>query len=828
MNYEQALRMAKSGNAILFIGSGFSYGIESIVGGKLPTAKELSQILCTEAGIRQIDDLKKASRRFIDTKGASTLVELLKDKFTVVKTSENHEVISQLPWLRVYTTNYDNCFEIAAANNKIRYQSLDADSNPYGEVSKKNVIHINGFINNLDVNKLGSTFKLTSKSYLTSLFRDSDWCEIFKRDVHVAKAIFFIGYSLYDIEIQEILNADENLRNKTFFIDREGISKEDIEDLDISDFGTICPIGVHGFANDILKVDEDLLINNDITIGNFEEILLKNNTLRSPKYDDVFQLLSYGRIDEELLNNDVIGSKKDHYVIEREEEKDTLRDLKENKNIILYSNLANGKTVLSLKLSLLMNNLGYKTYSLNDIYDKNTAFSEIESILKNNDNCMFLIENYTRNLEIISHINLFRKDSTKLLLTSRTIDHERSIDDIIHSKKILKYSDTYDIQLDSLTQSDIEKFVKYFDRYGLWGEKFSYTEIEKRTYIVADAKKELSSILLGILKSPQVQDRMKYLFNEMEKSKSIRMNIVAILCLNYSNIKNPTTNLINTLTGDRNINSMEFKLSESFRNLIYKNNNSFYYPKSSIFSKYIFQEFPNQKLLVDTLVEICINIRNSSRDHNDIYMKIYKDLVSFRNARNIVPDKYKRESLIQFYEGLREIEVERKNPLFWLQYAIARISFPDENNLMYAKEHLDVSLALAKKIPNFWIDDIKTQYSRYYIEYACILDEKHYEIAFDNFKLSCAEILIVLKGEKRRSHALRPISKYITFFHKFNLILSEQQKDYILDISERIIVAIKKYIPDPRRNDHYYQRALNSVSDIALQIKKDKHVFENR
>lgn len=827
MRYEQALRIAKSGDAILFIGSGFSYGIESIVGHTLPTAKDLATILCKEAQIREVNDLKKASRRFTDTKGGGALVELLKDYFTVNKTTKDHEIVAQLPWLRVYTTNYDNCFEIAAANNKIRYQSLDTDSNPKGNIAKNNVIHINGFINNLDIGKLGSTFKLTSQSYLTSLFRDSEWCEVFRRDVQVARAIFFIGYSLYDIEIQEILNADENLKNKTFFIDREGISDEEIEDLDISEFGSICPIGVNGLAKDILEIDDHMPVRDDLIINNFEEIVLKNTTLRKPRYEDVFSLLSYGNIDSELLNNDAIGTEKNKYIIEREEEEDTLSDLKENKNIIIYSNLANGKTVLSLKLSFLINETGYKTFSLNDIYDENIAFSEIEKIIKNNDKCMFLIENYTRHLNVISHINLFRKDCTKLLLTSRTIDHDRNIQDIIYLKKILEYSDTYEICLDSLTQKDINLFVDYFDRYGLWADKSSYSPTEKKTYIVADAKKELSSILLGVLKSPQIEDRMKFLFSEMEKSKSIRMNIVAILCLNYSNIKNPTIHLISTLAGDRNINSSEFKQSESFRNLIHKNDGGYYFPKSSIFAQYIFQEFPNQKLLVETLVEICVNIRRASRSHSDIYMQIYKDLVSFRNSVNIVPAKNKRESLIQFYEGLRDIDVERVNPLFWLQYAIARISFPDENNLRYAKEHLEVALSYALKIPNYWVDDIKTQFSRYYIEYACILDENLSEDAFNNFKLSCDEILIVLKGEKRRSHALRPISKYITFYNKFHNKLSEEQLKIALDMIGKIIIAIKKYIPNPRKNDLYYQRALNSVNDMEVQIKKNKHIKEN-
>lgn len=827
MKYEQALRVAKSGNAILFLGSGFSYGLESIVGHTLPTAKKLAEILCDEAGIRKIDDLKKASKRFIENKGAEELVEILRDYFIVNKTSKPHEIISQLPWLRIYTTNYDNCFEIAAANNKIRYQSLDPDTDPKGEISKKNVIHINGYINSLDKNKLGNTFKLTSKSYLTSLFRDSEWCEVFRRDVQVANAIFFIGYSLYDIEIQEILNADENLKNKTFFIDRCDITQEELEDLDISEFGTVCPIGLNKFSQDILEINEKDIFNEELIISNFTKITLANQTLKKPKYDDVFNLLSYGKVDSELLNNDVIGSKKNSYVIEREEEENTLADLKENKNVILYSNLANGKTILSIKLSLLMTQLGYEVFSLNDIYDQNITFYEIEKILKNNDKCMFLIENYTKHLEIISHINLFRKDNTRLLLISRTVDHERNIDEIIYNKKLLEYADTFEVGMDSLTQRDIDSFVNYFDRYGLWSDRSSYSPTEKKTYIVSDAKKELSGILLGVLKSPQVQERMHFLFKEMERSKTIRINILSILCLNISNIKNPTTNLINTLTGDRNINSIEFKLSDSFKNLIYKNDSGYYFPKSSIFSQYVLQEFPNPKILVETLIEICVNIRNASRVNYDIYMQIYKDLASFRNAINIVPAKQKRESLIQFYEGLGEIAIERQNPLFWLQYAIARISFPDEKNLKYAKEHLDVALSLASKKQDFWIDDIKTQYSRYYIEYACILNKKDKDQAFENFEKSCSEILDVLKGQKRRSHALRPIAKYITFYNQFHDVLSSEQRKYLLQISEKIIVDIKKYIPNPRKNDFYYLRALNSVTDLAMAIKKYEHIKEN-
>lgn len=240
MDYEQALAYAKSGKAILFLGSGFSYGLESILGEKIPTASGLAKRLCEESGSTLTENLKKASTRYLEKKSTEDLVNLLQNLFTVRNSSKAHEEIANIDWLRVYTTNYDNVFEVSAEINKKRFYPVDMEKQPRGNIQKQTVIHINGYINSLTENKLKDTFKLTDRSYLTVSFRNSNWSEVFKRDVQTASAIFFIGYSLYDIEIQEILFIDEANKKKTFFIDRQDLTKEEIEDLDISSFGKVC------------------------------------------------------------------------------------------------------------------------------------------------------------------------------------------------------------------------------------------------------------------------------------------------------------------------------------------------------------------------------------------------------------------------------------------------------------------------------------------------------------------------------------------------------------------------------------------------------------
>lgn len=828
MNYEQALAYAKSGKAILFLGSGFSYGVTSVIGERLPTASGLALRLCKESNSKETDNLKNACKRYLKSKTPSEMVELLKDLFTVRQSTPAHHEIATIPWFRVYTTNYDNVFEVSAEENQIRFQSIDIDKDPRGEVAKKTVIHINGYINTLDEKKLDGSFKLTTPSYLTSSFRDSKWCGVFTRDVQTASAIFFIGYSMYDIEIQEILFSDKQLREKTFFIDREDLTVDQIEDMDIDDFGEVCPIGINQFAKDLQSVDALSIPNNTLFINNFTELKLNEHTTRQPTYSDIENLLSFGKNDSELLTNDILDFKSDNYIITREIEKICLSHLNEKSNLILFSSLANGKTVLANNICLKMISKGYKTFILKDIHEFNIASYEAEQIIKNDSKCIFVIENYTKNFELINQINYIRKNNTKLILISRTTEHERNIDDLLLEKKILDPKETVEECIDKLHQYDIKKFTQYLTRYGFWREKAGLDDSEKSNYIVFDAKKEISSILLGVLNSEQVQHKIETLHQEVLKSDVLLKTIVSILCLNIVNIQNPDNYLISTLTGEHSLSTLQLRSSSAFNHIVYKTADGDYFPKSSIFAKHFFQSFPDQNLLVEVLIQICKNVRNSVVHNRDIYMQIYRDLASYKNAANIVPKAHHRTSLVQFYEGLREIDSERRYPHFWLQYAIALISIPNLNNLQDAESHLSTSLSIAKKFNNYWIDDINTQFARCYIEKAIIIDLDNIENAYLAFTLSCETMIKVLNGSKIRTESLRPLGKYFKFYDKFKNHLSTDQIIYIDNQCKLINELIKRKLPNPKYNDLYYNRALKNITDISRKIQLKIHIELNK
>ncbi|GEA33939.1 hypothetical protein [Clostridium diolis] len=116
------------------------------------------------------------------------------------------------------------------------------------------VVHLNGYIRNLDADKLDKEFKLITRSYLIEDFTKSDICGLFNRDLKEARVIIFIGTSLkYDLDIQRIIYAIDENHEKIVSIDKtDSSSKIDVfEDRRKNILGKVFYIGVEGLANEI-------------------------------------------------------------------------------------------------------------------------------------------------------------------------------------------------------------------------------------------------------------------------------------------------------------------------------------------------------------------------------------------------------------------------------------------------------------------------------------------------------------------------------------------------------------------------------------------------
>ncbi|WP_301390034.1 SIR2 family protein, partial [Enterococcus entomosocium] len=209
MDFSDGISAILRGNAIIFYGAGFSIDNKNILNENVPLTNKLSYDLQKLSGIddSEIDmnvSIQNTSEYFIEVNGESKLVELLKQKFTVSDSTEWQKIIARQNWKRVYTTNYDNVFE--TASNEVKKHRVPININDRISNNKDNttdIVHLNGYVDDITEGNLANSTKLTSESYTDTYFIEGPWRNEFEIDLEHSQAIFFVGFSLdYDLDLK--------------------------------------------------------------------------------------------------------------------------------------------------------------------------------------------------------------------------------------------------------------------------------------------------------------------------------------------------------------------------------------------------------------------------------------------------------------------------------------------------------------------------------------------------------------------------------------------------------------------------------------------------
>lgn len=174
---ESVIAKAYAGNTLLFIGAGFSLGSKNMNDTPMPLAKELSKDICKLGDFEADDDLAYSADYYLKYNSPEPLIGLLIDHFSIREVKRYHENIASLDWRRVYTTNYDNCYELAAGKSGKVISPITLEDSPSNNFRRRDIcVHINGAIQLLDGESLENSFKLSESSYTNSdAFSDSSW-----------------------------------------------------------------------------------------------------------------------------------------------------------------------------------------------------------------------------------------------------------------------------------------------------------------------------------------------------------------------------------------------------------------------------------------------------------------------------------------------------------------------------------------------------------------------------------------------------------------------------------------------------------------------------
>lgn len=709
----ELIERISTGQAILFTGAGFSSLTKNINDEEPSAAKDLANEICKLGGFPIDDDLRFATDYYIENHNVSDLIQLLKKKYTLTQTNRIHDEICSAKWRRFYTTNYDKSIEIASAKVGKLVECIDVSFSTDTYYKKESLcIHLNGSIDSLNEDSIESTFKLSTSSYISSdSFTKSDWHYYFRKDLERCSAIVFVGYSMYDIEIQKILFENSELKEKTYFITREAPDPK--TSFTLSKFGNIIPIGVEGFAELITKNSENIS-------GYDSDYHLQSLALYDLSHDkvdirdaDVEAMIMFGHITSASIDDAVLSEQVIPSLVVRE----SLDLIKEfvvsGKNVVIYSDMGNGKSILASQLHSYLTASSFECYFVDDI--EGDYISDIDHLSKIGKKVIVTLDGYERYLDLLKHYSFSLPDNINVIATSRTAEHERLRP---HLKEIkFEYSE---ICLDELAESEILALVDIIDNLGMWGDKAGLSSPQKVRFIRTKNNSQLSLTLLNLFNSPQFRDRVASELLPLMVDGEIKDTIFAIALSEVLDIPCKSS-MISDISGNDRIYSSDLKNNKNFKNLFHMNGDGIK-TKSSLFCLSLIRHHFSPSYVTSTLQKIAKRFNEYSvKDYEQ--RTIFLATLRFSFVERLLSDTNKKGNLKRYYENLKvSVNWLKSDPHFWLQYGMANITFKEYSK---AQQFLNSAYALAMKKDRYHTSNIDTQQARLHLLVAMKENESH-------------------------------------------------------------------------------------------------------
>ena len=801
------LNKMSNGNIVLFVGAGFSVGAKTLDDKvtDMPNTEKLTQAIRDVGGFTESEkgDLKDTMDYFLQVKCQNNrnmlqnLIKKLRNIFETQEPLEYHKNILMLPWKRIWTTNYDDLVETAAKSIGKRVETATLNSKL--EDNELYCVHINGFIKNLNEETIDKDFKISGSSYIASadVFSKSA-CEYhFKNDLEYASAIIFIGYSLYDIEIEKVLYKNPNFKDKTYFVQSQKTGDTNFEDFRFNKYGQILRIGVEGFS-DIIKENISKLIEpakefytKSLKKYSIEET--KNKILRD---NQVELFLTNGQLDENFIYQAPDHeNQKPPFLVIREQIKDLIENFEKHNIICVLGEIGNGKSIFLKEASHVLNQKGYNVFISTSDNSNHSIIRDFEEIKKYGiQRPLIVIDTYSNFYEIIEYIIKNGINDIKLLLSERTLIHHSII-----SKEENKKFKTYDIYIDMLNNSEIDHLNKIIDNLG-FPEKPRNNEL-----------KQISLILMNRKNSEYLKKEINKIFQRLNDKKEI----LFVICLLNVMDKPLELSLISELLNDRNILSdfKETKDLEHFFTINYKEQEILI--KSSIFSSYIIREIFNENDIVDFCIKLSKNLGEKFGALDYKRESIRKNLLRFNFIEQLLKNN-KRNMLIRYFEELKnKINYHIDNPQYWLQYAMAHISTKEYDK---ASRYLENAYEKARNKDRYNEKKIDNQKARLNLK-----------IASEGSITSITEAIVLFKEadtllakQENSTYKFKVVSDYKEFFDARKNGLSDNNDINSIKMAcknkLRDLEKIEKDDQDNFKQEQIYNICKNNLSYILNNI----------
>jgi hypothetical protein len=777
---QDALRIAADGDAILFVGAGVGFLVDG-PNGKLPDGATLSNRILGRPDDGPAQPLDKAVGYAI-RKGAGVehVYKVLRDNLTVQSVDAGLADVYALPWRRIYTTNYDDAIEIARSGKQPTNSCVLETSTDKARIGT--VLHINGQLSQVSAASLEKQLSLSDRSYAGRNLERSPWYPYLAHDLETARAVIFLGYSLYDLDISRLIFSTE-IADKVFFFVSPNIDEVEKETIQLH--GQVPEGGATALIDTARQVLQDYSPAKSRTYTNLREIRV-NGSARSTEPSRVLDAqLVFGVLPENqvIAGTNVFGDRP--FVIPRAQELEAQRILRRGlyRDVVITGEFVSGKSATALSIVADLIRQGYRAYFA---IHGNSLSQELADVASVDDRIVIVFEGYSTFRRTIREYARIRNRQHRLILTEQAVQHETHGDFIYEP---VFGAQVYELELDKIAETDAVAFAELIDFGGYWRERSGASDETNARYITSQLDGSLYRVLMEIVESNDVQRRIDDILKPILNDRRATEVFIAACIVNILGVPFRITDWasafdVNFVKGVLRNYGDELKYFLSVQS-------GHVFPRSGLLSSSILKRIKDRGLLVEAALKLFTAAVRLKRPF-DMFDNVYIRLMLFNRLQPIMQGENEEELIFKFYEGIRPIENTHKNADYWLQLGIAATVFGE---LGIAADAFENAYAREKtrERPNY--RRIDNYYNRFLLTYSASMDDS--QDAYDLFLEATAGLTKQMFDEDNRHYPYKSGRMYGEIARKhFSYWRGDQQKRFLQEteaIREKAIEYEKQH-----------------------------------
>ena len=728
-----------STGSVLFLGSGFSRIAKNIRGTNLPTGSELreqfARLLDVAPDAYDLPTLADA----VNEDPNVSLYDTLYETFTVAQLARSQEELLRLPWLRIYTTNYDDAIELFHQRTRRDVPSFSYHEEKPRKIPIGTVVHLHGMIRDATEDNVLNQLILNEEAYVRRHFETSLWYDEFVRDLKVCSACYFVGYSLKDYHISSILLQKPGLRGKTFFI--TGKKHDRIATNSMSRYGQVVPIGLDEFGRvcKTLPAPAPSSDPHSLRLFAYLDPLKDKKALAPPTVMEVLNLLRYGTFN--YLRCMSTLPRAEYVVPRRAVAEEAAEKMGAARCLLVHSRIGNGKTTFLYILGYRLMEAGYRCFWCKSHHPELQSYHphlqrDIRT-LRSFDKPVIIFDAYDMAIELVDAIAESLPDA-KFVVSVRTGVHS------VRSHEILSKlpGPLERISLNGIQDDDVRDFRRLLDGIGIpLGE-------QRR---IVRTKNDFRDVMLALFDNATIKEgivqALKPLLDDVEYK---RVFIVSHL-LKWVD-QEADDALLRAVTGSDpyvhisrypDVSADIFKIDDDSLGV-----------RSSILSEYLIKTYLSTDDVISWIYEIVVEAvkRKGERRHRTILRRLMRFSVLYQAFHR---DAKRLEALTGLFERWRRNELMSREPLFWLQYAIL---MTEADDLEVAEAFIETAYGRADEIPGFRTYQIDTYALRLMLIVETRARDTHEVRRFDGIIEKIEQVRSMIGEESSRRHAVQVLA----------------------------------------------------------------------